>query len=323
MSSIKSPLGFSLNDTVMIVGSNGQDGLLLQKILSEQNCKVICVSRKPRPRVDLQSSRCTFVTTNLNQFEDVLKVTKPSHIFVFAALSTISECQKNYQFAEKVNTGYLKIALEYAKDNLNSCKILYASSIEVFGENLNGKVNEDTEFNPKNNYGITKALGMALVERYRYQYGVKAVSAILSNHESIYRDERFVTAKIAKSACRIYKGDQEFLTLESVCSERDWGWAEEYVRAMLLMLVKDIQRDLIIATGKSVKVMELVRASFDMLGLDLEKNLFIKPRFDGPANDQTTYTLDISNAMKLLDWTPIILMPAIMEKLTQWHLEKY
>ena len=50
------------------------------------------------------------------------------------------------------------------------------------------------------------------------------------------RPEWFVTQKIVASACRIDAGKQDKLYLGNIDLQRDWGWAEDYVEAMYLML---------------------------------------------------------------------------------------
>ncbi len=59
---------------------------------------------------------------------------------------------------------------------------------------------------------------------------------ILFNHDLPLRRSRVVTQKIVASALRIGLGQQDKLYLGNIEIQRDWGWAEDYVVAMYLML---------------------------------------------------------------------------------------
>jgi GDPmannose 4,6-dehydratase len=52
---------------------------------------------------------------------------------------------------------------------------------------------------------------------------------------------------------RIAAGKQDKLYLGNIDIQRDWGWAEDYVEAMYLMLQQDESDDYVIATGESYK----------------------------------------------------------------------
>jgi GDPmannose 4,6-dehydratase len=52
---------------------------------------------------------------------------------------------------------------------------------------------------------------------------------------------------------RIAAGKQDKLYLGNIDIQRDWGWAEDYVEAMYLMLQQERSDDYVIATGESYK----------------------------------------------------------------------
>jgi GDPmannose 4,6-dehydratase len=70
-----------------------------------------------------------------------------------------------------------------------------------------------------------------------------ACSGILFDRDSPLRPERFVTQKIVASAVRIAAGKQDKLYLGNIDIQRDWGWAEDYVEAMYLMLQQEESDD--------------------------------------------------------------------------------
>jgi GDPmannose 4,6-dehydratase len=96
-----------------------------------------------------------------------------------------------------------------------------------------------------------------------------ACNGILFNHESPVRGETFVTRKITRAVARIRLGLQDRLYLGNLNSQRDWGYAGDYVEAMWLMLQQQAPEDFVIATGKAHSVREFVEKAFDAIGIHL------------------------------------------------------
>ena len=82
-----------------------------------------------------------------------------------------------------------------------------------------------------------------------------------------------MTQKIVASACRIALGKQDKLYLGNIDIQRDWGWAEDYVEAMYLMLQQSQPDDYIIATGESYKLAEFIEIAFRQVNLDWQDHV--------------------------------------------------
>ena len=85
-----------------------------------------------------------------------------------------------------------------------------------------------------------KQTGYYLTRNYREAYKLHASAGILFNHESPRRGFEFVTRKISFAVARIKKGLQKKIKLGNIKSKRDWGHAQDYVKAMWTMLQQDI-----------------------------------------------------------------------------------
>jgi GDPmannose 4,6-dehydratase len=153
----------------------------------------------------------------------------------------------------------------------------------MFGNVAQSPQDEQTPFNPRSIYGISKVASYHLVKNYRQQYDMYACSGILYNHESVRRGYEFVTRKIVSSAVKIKLGLQESVSLGNLDAYRDWGYAPDYVRAMWLMLQADRPDDYVVASGETHSVREFVTAAFSGLGLDYEKYVKVDPNFFRPA----------------------------------------
>jgi GDP-D-mannose dehydratase len=71
----------------------------------------------------------------------------------------------------------------------------------------------------------------------------------------------------------INTGNYILLFFESAKSfidiQRDWGWAENYVVAMYLMLQQEQSDDYVIATGESYKLALFIEMAFGVGGVGL------------------------------------------------------
>jgi GDPmannose 4,6-dehydratase len=122
-------------------------------------------------------------------------------------------------------------------------------------------------------------------------------------HNSERRGLEFVTRKVTHGAAAIKLGLQDELALGNLDSERDWGYAKDYVEAMWLMLQQDEPDDYVVATGEAHSVRELVEVAFAHAGLDPDKHIRIDPRFLRPAEVEHLIG-DASKAREKLGWEP-------------------
>ena len=94
----------------------------------------------------------------------------------------------------------------------------------------------------------------------------------------------FVTRKITSSVARIKAGLENKLRLGNLEARRDWGHAEDYVKAMWLMLQQDELDDFVIATGETHSVKEFAELAFRLAGLDSQEFLVVDESFYRPAD---------------------------------------
>src|SRR5690606_30132260 len=117
--------------------------------------------------------------------------------------------------------------LEAIRSHTKPIRFLSAGSGECYGDTGTRGADETTPFRPCSPYAVAKAAAHMLVSTYRAAYGLHASTAVLFNHESPLRPERFVTRKIVAAAAAIARGARTRLTLGNLSVKRDWGWAPE------------------------------------------------------------------------------------------------
>jgi GDPmannose 4,6-dehydratase len=142
---------------------------------------------------------------------------------------------------------------------------------------------------------------------------------VISN--SPRRGLEFVTRKITWHAAAIKHERASELRLGNLDAERDWGYANDYVEAMWLMLQRDVPEDYVIATGEAHSVRECCQIAFDEAGLDdYERYVVIDPTFVRPAEVDHLIG-DPSKAARDLGWKPQTSFEELIRLMTRSDLD--
>ena len=184
-----------------------------------------------------------------------------------------------------------------------------ASSSEMFGKVQETPQRESTLLWPRSPYGVSKVFGHYMTINYRESYGMHASSGILFNHESPRRGPEFVTRKVSQAVARIKLGLQDEIVMGNLDSQRDWGFAGDYVDAMWRMLQQDQADDYVIATGETHSVRDFLDIAFHHVGID-DWSRYVRqdPRFMRPAEVDVLIG-DASKARERLGWKPTVPLP--------------
>lgn len=179
---------------------------------------------------------------------------------------------------------------------------------------------ERTELRPNSPYAIAKLAAHHATRLYREAYGLHASSGILFNHESERRGEAFVTRKISKWVAQVYKAliDNKklpTLSLGNIDARRDWGYAQDYVYAMWLMLQQPNPDDYVVATGESHTVKEFLERALAVIGIRSAEGLYdIDPGLYRPS-EVPFLKGDASKARSALLWKPEMSFDALVERM--------
>ena len=195
----------------------------------------------------------------------------PDEIYNLAAQSHVAVSFDLPEYTSNVNAlGTLRI-LETIKQlrDRKIIKFYQASTSELYGRTKKVPQNENTPFNPASPYAISKLYAYWITKNYRESYNVFGCNGILFNHESPRRGETFVTRKITRELCKIYKGLSKCLYIGNLYSKRDWGHARDYAEMQWLMLQQKKPKDYVISTGKQYTVKKFIEICAKVLGIKL------------------------------------------------------
>jgi GDPmannose 4,6-dehydratase len=294
----------------LITGITGQDGSYLAELLLDKGYEVHGMVRRSSTekfeRIEHLRDRLTLHQADLldhRSLVDALRSADPDEVYNLAAMSfvAVSWIQPTLT-AEFTGVGVTRL-LEAVREVCPNTRFYQASSSEMFGKVLETPQTETTPFYPRSPYGVAKVYGHFITVNYRESYDLFACSGILFNHESPRRGLEFVTRKITWHAAAIKAGRATELRLGNLDAKRDWGFAQDYVEAMWLMLQQDAPEDFVIATGHTHTVRECVEVAFDQVGLDWERYVVQDDRFLRPA-EVDLLVGDCSKAKRQLGWEP-------------------
>lgn len=266
--------------TALITGVSGQDGTYLAEQLLERGYRVLGGSRNVDitakslpPELRVKVELVSWDMRDLSGMKEHLARLRPTEIYNFAAHSTGSGMYDDPLDMSDINGIAVTRILEAIRTVDPNIRFCQASSREIFGEALQSPQTESTPPNPRSPYGAAKLYADCMIRIYRLRHGLHASSAILFNHESPRRSREFVTRKITHEAAKIKLGLAKELHLGNMDTQRDWGFAGDYVRAMWLMQQQDQADDYVIATGKAHTVRDFCEVAFGHLGLDYRNHV--------------------------------------------------
>ena len=322
-----------MSKVALITGITGQDGSYLSELLLSKGYKVHGIVR--RVAFEDENHRLSRIKNILNDvtlhagslesyaslFNIILKI-KPDEVYHLAAQSYVG-----YSFEDEFSTLNINIngthyLLSAAKEFAdNKVKFYFAGTSEMFGKVKETPQNENTPFNPRSSYGISKVTAYHLIKNYREAYNLHASSGILFNHESPRRGFEFVTRKISFGVARIKKGLQKKLRLGNIKAKRDWGHAKDYVEAMWLMLQQKKPDDFVIGTGKEHSVEDFAKKAFAHVGLNYKDYVISDKNLFRPA-EVDTLLADSSKAKKILKWKPKISFDDLVVNMVDHDMEQ-
>ncbi|MFX0198278.1 MAG: GDP-mannose 4,6-dehydratase [Candidatus Hodarchaeota archaeon] len=312
----------------LITGVTGQDGSYLSEFLLEKGYTVFGVLRRSSSpnyeRIEHIRDKLELIQGDLldqNSLIEAVQYAKPDEVYNLAAQSFVPTSWNQPVLTGEFTALGVTRMLEAIRMVNPKIKCYQASSSEMFGAVQEVPQNEKTPFYPKSPYGVAKVYGHYITVNYRESYGIFGCSGILFNHESPRRGLEFVTRKVSHGVAKIKLGLQKELKMGNLDSQRDWGYAKEYVEAMWLMLQQDEPTDYVVATGKAHTVRKLLQIAFTCVGLNWEDHIVIDENLIRPA-EVNRLLGDASKAKEKLCWKPRVSFEELIAMMVESDLKK-
>ena len=187
--------------------------------------------------------------------------------------------------------------LEAIERHRLGCRVLVASSANIYGDRHSGAIDESTAANPVNHYGLSKyamELGLPLFD------GLDIVVARPFNYTGVGQAANFLVPKIVGH----FRRSEGVIELGNIDVERDIGDVRSVVAAYRGLIEKPEAKGVFnVSRGEATALREIVRTAEDIAGRKIEVR--VNPDFVRP-NEIATLCGDNSRLRAALpDWSPI------------------
>lgn len=292
-----------------ITGVSGQDGSLLAELLLIKDYTVYGLMRPESSKANL--SGCIedknfhliegdLLNNDLIAF--LIKTYQFDEIYNLASQSNIRLSYSNPVHTFNVTLMGTLVLLENIKKYSPNSKMFQAGSSAMFGSEFerDGKQRETTPMKPISPYASSKLFAHNICCNYRDNDKLFVSNGILYNHESSKTKTLLgVTNIIVKHAYEIKKGLKKEFEIPYLGTLIDLGHAEDYVKAMWLILQQDKPDDFIISSNRFFYLEEICDIIFKELGLNYKD--YIKTNY--PIEYQIPIYGD-STKLRNIGWKP-------------------
>lgn len=295
---------------IIITGGTGQDGVILSKLLLKKKYVIFSLINKKK---FYKIKKVNYIKINLRNQKIVLKVIKKikPHAIIHLAARNYSRAN-NYKVKDKHSYNE---NLKSAKNLIDSTikinkkiKFIFAGSSLMF-KKKGGIVDERSKLGPSCYYSKYKIEIHKYLIKMKNTFNLFATTAIFFNHDSKYRNSKFLLPRLAK----LIKKNQikEIYKIYQHNIYGDFSHAEDICRGIISLLnLKKSPDKIILSSNKLSRINKLIE-----YGLAKKKISF---NFALPNKKIVNLIGDNALARKVLKWKPklnhLIAFKEIFEK---------
>ena len=283
-----------MTKNIFITGGLGQDGKILIRLLKKKKINLsIFFKRKKSNKKD----GVRFISSNLlnkKELDKIFNKTKPN-IVLHLASNNPSYSEKNHNLFFKENYKATKNIFYSTFDSNIKAKFIFCSSSQIF-DKKNGLVNEKSKTRITTDYTKFRIDSDNLMLKYKQKNKIKYTNAILFNHDSKFRNKKFIIPKIITAIL-----NKNNIFLNNIIKRNifaDFSHAEDVCSALYKLMFSTTNLDKIILSSN--RKTSLNRIIYDLIK---KNNLKLNIKF---KKYKTKKSLIGNNklAKKTLKWYP-------------------
>ena len=178
-------------------------------------------------------------------------------------------------------------------------KVVFSSSVGVYGMPKTLPISEDHPTNPTFSYGIVKLAIEKYLELFRYLYGLEYAALRISNPYGPYQNPKAQQGVMGIILQRLYKGETMTVWGDGTAL-RDYLYVSDLVDALQRAAkAEPEERVMNIGSGRGVSINELLQTVAEVTGEQPAVEYLPARTLDVPAS-----VLDVGRAKAELGWEP-------------------
>ncbi len=282
---------------IIITGGNGQDGIILSKLLLKKKYLIYSFVKKKN---FIKIPGVKYLYDNLSNYyliDKIIKEIKPFAIVHLAAknISTVNIKTMKRNFFYKKNLLITKNLINSIIKNDKKIKFIFAGSSLMF-EKTKGVANENSRFKANCYYSKYKIDAYNYIEKMKKKFRLFATTIILFNHDSKYRNSKFLFPRLVK-----YLKSNKLNHVKKIYSQNifgDFSHAEDICNGIFLLIKSNKNPNKIIFSSNNLlRLNNLI--DYGLVKLKIKKNITTK------THKKTIKLIGNNNlAKKLLKWFP-------------------
>ena len=277
---------------IIITGALGQDGILLSKILVKNKFKVFGLINNSSRRIKTKVKNVKKHKKTNKKFQNIknlLDNIKPN-IIVHLGSNNPSFKHNFTKIDYKKNSEFTKKIINYLIEN-KKIKFIFPSSSQIYKFSKK-KINEKSVEVDNSYYSKFRINLSSYLLKIKKIYNLNASVVILFNHDSIYRNPRFLLPRLIKAI----KGKKYNFLKKIYCANisGDFSHAEDICNGLYKLIKKDCNPDkLILSSGKKTYINTIIEHFIPKFKSKIDNKKIILSRSNVGNN---------LKAIKLLNW---------------------
>ena len=261
---------------VLITGGLGQDGMILSKIYLKKKCNVFVLIKKKSTNLFLK--KVVYKINDLSKKDKIIKdlrIIKPS-IIIHLASHNNSYIKRNNKDSYRVNYYQnfrnTKNLLDAIIELKLKIKFIFAGSSLMYPDFSKKIISEDDIFKSNDYYGRYKIDSHKYIMSLKNKYNLNATTAILFNHDSIFRNKKFLIPRLVDAFKR--KDINYIENIYKLNISGDFSHAEDICSGIYKLSVfkKNIDK-IILSSGRRLFINEVINYLERLYNIKINKKM--------------------------------------------------
>ena len=260
------------NKKIIITGALGQDGLILSKLFINNKFKVIGFVKKLNKKIIKKVNYQKFPLDNYLKLSKKINDINPD-IFIHLGSNNPSFAELNNKYPLKKNYQISKNIIDIFSKNKKKTKVIMIGSSQMYKKS-DLKISINDKFYPQNSYAKFRVKSFNYMMKCKKKSNLIATMAILFNHDSFFRNKKFLIPRITK----LIK-ENKFNELQKIYYENisgDFSHAEDICKGIYKLSISKKNPDkLIFSSNKRSFINDIIDY---LIRLNKKIFTFVKPR---------------------------------------------